>query len=260
VIYQIPFIFEDGHAGLIVVDPSVYNITPQGIPFVDENGNTVHIKVTTSSNELIAAIKNDIYLVLYQFTQLTSARQTGIGGLLWTDFWRIFLSKREEKSDYNFKALSDAVDANLFGEYDSSKLSDPVTILDFEKALLSIHKMRGTESGITADTRRICNSPNVALNYYGQDSCGWIADITSPDLTPDLQYDPENSLCFLDLDNMVVINAINKSSRSKVEIASIIRHDFVPLKYNLKTNLFNIDQEFGLGLGQVGIVPAGGTP
>jgi hypothetical protein len=156
---------------------------------------------------------------------------------LWTDFWRIFLSRREEKSDYAFSVKATAVSNNLFGGYDTDNIGDPITILDYEKALLSIHKVRGTEDGITADIKRICNTTNVTITHYGQDKCGWIGDVTSPELTPELLYDPDNSLCYMDLDNMVVVDTLNMGNRTNDEVSKIIRHDFVPLKYNLQTNI-----------------------
>jgi len=41
----------------------------------------------------------------------------------------------------------------------------------------------------------------------------------------------------MDLDNMLVMEAENKGGRRNDEIEKIIRHDFVPLKYNIKTNI-----------------------
>jgi hypothetical protein len=168
---------------------------------------------------------------------LRTVRQSGWGGQLWSDFWRIFLSRREEKGDYAFSVKATAVANNLFGDYDADNISDPVTILDYEKALLSIHKLRGTEAGITADVKRICNTTSVTVTHYGQESCGWIGDITSPELTPALLYDPDNSLCYMDLDNMIVIDTVNAGNRTNNELTKIIRHDFVPIKYNLRTNI-----------------------
>jgi hypothetical protein len=168
---------------------------------------------------------------------LYTVKQIGWGGQLWTDFWRVFLSRREEKTDFTFSDKTTAIANDMFGGFDSSKLGDPITILDYEKAIVSIHKVRGTEGGITADFKRICNNDTVTVTYYDQSKCGWIGDITSPELTPDLLYDPDNSLCFMDLDNMLVMEAENKGGRRNDEIEKIIRHDFVPLKYNIKTNI-----------------------
>ncbi len=74
--------------------------------------------------------------------------------------------------------------------------------------------------------------------------------LPSPELTTDLLYDPDNSLCYMDLDNMVIVEALNNGNRINSEVEKIIRHDFVPLKYNLKTTIINNiisppDMEFG---------------
>ena len=193
----------------------------------------------TIKDSLFGSISSSIEDVVTYINGLLTVRQSGWGGQLWTDFWRIFLSRREEKSDYAFSAKATAVSDNMFGDYDSDNIDDPITILDFEKAVLSIHKARGTEKGITADIKRICNSENVTINYNGQDKCGWIGDVTSPELTTDLLYDPDNSLCYMDLDNMVIVEALNNGNRINSEVEKIIRHDFVPLKYNLKTTIIN---------------------
>ena len=189
---------------------------------------------------LFQSIADSIENSITYVNGLTTVRQTGKGAQLWTDFWRIFLSRREEKTDFAFADKATAVSDNLFGGFDASKIGDPVTILDFEKAGLSIHKARGTEDGITADIKRICNNETVTVTYNGQDKCGWVGDVTSPELTPALLYDLDNSLCFMDLDNMVVVDATNASNRTINEIEKIIRHDFVPIKYNLKTNIINV--------------------
>ncbi len=132
----------------------------------------------TIKDSLFGSISSSIEDVVTYINGLLTVRQSGWGGQLWTDFWRIFLSRREEKSDYAFSAKATAVSDNMFGDYDSDNIDDPITILDFEKAVLSIHKARGTEKGITADIKRICNSENVTINYNGQDKCGWIGDVT----------------------------------------------------------------------------------
>jgi hypothetical protein len=191
----------------------------------------------TIREALFQSIADTIDSLMDYIDGLYTVRQTGWGGQIWTDFWRIFLSRREEKADFSFSDKTTAIANNLFGGYDSSKIDDPVTILDFEKATLSIHKLRGTESGISADIKRICNNADVTVAHYSQDQCGWIGDVTSPELTPELLYDLDNSLCYMDLDNMVVIDVVNKGSRANDEVKKIIRHDIVPLKYNLTTNI-----------------------
>jgi hypothetical protein len=191
----------------------------------------------TTIDALFESIADSIEKAIEYIIGLTTVRQTGWGGQLWTDFWKIFLSRREEKDDFAFADKATAVANDQFGDYDTDNISDPVTILDIEKASLSIHKARGTEDGITADIKRLCNTTDVTVTYYGQDECGWVGDVTSPELTPGLLYAPDESLCYMDLDNMVVVDADNGGSRSNVEVAKIIRHDFIPVKYNLTTNI-----------------------
>jgi hypothetical protein len=186
---------------------------------------------------LFGSVASSIKSLMDNLIGLATVRQTGYDGQLWTDFWRIFLSRREEKTDYKFSIKNIALYHQLFGELDSSKISNPVTILDYEKAVLAIHKARGTENGILADVKRMCNSTNVTVAFYGQDKCGWIGDITAPELTPGLSYDPDSSLCFMDLDNMVIVNAENNGSRANIDVEKIIRHDFVPVKYNLTAHV-----------------------
>ena len=209
----------------------------------------------TIKEALIGSIANTIESLTDYISELYTVRQSGKGGQLWTDFWRIFLSRREEKTDYAFSVKATAIAHLLFGDYDSSKISDPVTILDFEKASLSIHKSRGTENGITADIKRLCNSIYVTNTYYPQTDCGWIGDVTSPELLPNGTWDPDLSLCYLDLDNMLDIYAYDRSSRSTEEIKQIIRHDFIPLKYNIR---FSISKLAAFGEGGFGDVPFGG--
>jgi hypothetical protein len=203
---------------------------------------------------LFGVISDQIELLVSYIDGLRTVRQSGWGGQLWSDFWRIFLSRREEKNGYSFSVKATAVDNNLFGDYDTDNIGDPVTIIDYEKANLSIHKARGTESGIQADIKRMCNTTHVELIHYGQNQCGWIGDVTSLELTPGLLYDPDNSLCYMDLDNMVVIGMSNNGNRTNIDVEKIIRHDIVPLKYNLKLNI----ERFGFGGGGFGEVPFGG--
>lgn len=191
----------------------------------------------TTIDALFESIADSIEKAIEYIIGLATVRQTGWGGQLWTDFWKIFLSRREEKDDFAFSDKATAVANDQFGDYDTDNISDPVTILDIEKASLSIHKARGTEDGITADIKRLCNTTDVTVTYYGQDECGWVGDVTSPELTPGLLYAPDESLCYMDLDNMVAVDADNGGSRSNVEVEKIIRHDFIPVKYNLITNI-----------------------
>jgi hypothetical protein len=209
----------------------------------------------TIKEALIGSIANTIESLVDYISDLYTVRQSGKGGQLWTDFWRIFLSRREEKTDYAFSVKATAIAHLLFGDYDSSKINDPVTILDFEKATLSIHKARGTENGITADIKRICDSTSVAVTYYPQTDCGWIGDVTSLELLPNGIYDPDLSLCYLDLDNMLDVYAFDKSSRTTEEVKKIIRHDFVPLRINTR---LRISKLASFGEGGFGEVPFGG--
>ncbi len=307
---------------------------------------------------LLYSIATELQLLRDYINRLPKVKESSIGGQLWTDFLKIFLSRREEKTNYAFPSKTTALLHNLFGDCDTDEIGDPISILDFEKATYAIHKARGTENGILGDIKRICNSVNVEVRGYPQSQCGWIGDVTSPEFawkilddtggkitfdlpadggefgdTPSetvdggsfgipmteagivefiftenattilallgitenwedldgiteimvtteqarsvlfsglgtlsmfgktleqiedyfsadmyintkalisvnaLIYDPDNSLCYMDLDNMVLIDAENNGGRSSSEIENIIRHDFVPIKYNIKTNI-----------------------
>ena len=173
---------------------------------------------------LIAAIASLYSELIADAKALLTARQTGPGGLLWSEFRKIFLSLREEFSDYTDPLNSDPTHIGM--------------ILAIEKDAINIHKKRGSAQGLVPDIKRLCNSAGSSVVYHGQDEVGWILGYTSPGFTGHLGgtlvWDPTDSLSVLGLDNMLDVETDNKSGRSTAEVEQIIRHEFVPLKLNCR--------------------------
>lgn len=159
---------------------------------------------------LDASIKSLTDALLVYVDALTSVHRTGKGAQLWTEYLRLYLSGREEKADYELTA----------------------TITAIEAGAIAIHQARGTYDGIVADVKSICNQDTVTVQYTGPEGCGWVGDVTAPEFLGSSTYSPDMSLCYLDLDNMVQVTAVNKGNRPNAEVSKIIRHDFIPAKYN----------------------------
>ena len=147
---------------------------------------------------------------------LISARYTGKGGRLWTEFLRLYLSGREEKAD-------------AYYVYPGTQ-----QILSWA---VTIHRKRGTEQGIIEDTRRICNNPNATVTYFDKTKCGWILGLTSPGFLNATTYNPNKSPVFLGITNMVHVECQNSGNRSNTEVESIVRREFIPIRYNLRVFL-----------------------
>ena len=66
---------------------------------------------------IFESIADSIDDAITYINSLTTVRQTGRGGQIWTKFWRIFLSGREEKNDFKFSSKATAIANDLFGGY-----------------------------------------------------------------------------------------------------------------------------------------------
>jgi len=174
----------------------------------------------TIRESLITAIADLTEQLSSEVAGLLTARHTGQGGQIWAEFKKIFLSLREEAADYNDPLTSDPVSIGM--------------ILAIEKDLLNIHQKRGSNLGLIPDIKRLCNSTAISVAHHGQLECGWINGETSPGFYTGLTYNPELSLSYLGLDNMLDITIDNQSGRGDAEVKAIIRKEFVPLKENCR--------------------------
>lgn len=155
-------------------------------------------------------------------------RTTGTAGNIWANDLRLWLSKREAQLGWVWR--------NSIVIYGTT-ITNP-TLGDILKRGLRIHSRRGSGSGIIPDIQRLCNTQTVAVTNYSILSCGWMLGLTSPGFMPTgEEWNPADSLTFLGMENLLVVDTENKSARSSVEVKRAIRTDIVPINRILRVNL-----------------------
>ena len=205
---------------------------------------------------IIGTIADTIEKLRDGLVDLLLVRREGYGGFVFTDEQSIFISGNETGStleeEIGFGNYLVFGTNTYFGDFEDG---EPDSIIGIEEESITIQLRRGTLNGIFEDIHRLCHTDNVGLVLHNQLECGWILGVTSPGFDETGNYNPELSLTYLNLDNMLDIITENQSIRSDDEVKSIIGKYFIPLKFNKRYFINPID---GIGYGGIGVTPAGG--